>query len=151
MSKSMKYAIIQLGSRQYKISEGETLLVERQGETVNFNVLAYSEGSDVKIGTPFVEDAVVEISNVEDVKGDKVSVMRFKSKSRYRKTKGHRQPLTLIKIEKIGLRGSKAETVAIPTEKVEKVEKVEKTEKTEKIEKTKKVKEVIKAVKSKKE
>ena len=103
MSKSMKYAIIQLGSRQYKISEGETLLVERQGETVNFNVLAYSEGSDVKIGTPFVEDAVVEISNVEDVKGDKVSVMRFKSKSRYRKTKGHRQPLTLIKIEKIGL------------------------------------------------
>lgn len=131
----MKYAIIQFGSRQYKISEGETLLVERQGESVNFNVLAYSDGSSFKFGTPYIENASIEISNVEDLKGDKVSVMRYKSKSRYRKTKGHRQPLTLIKIEKIALKDEKSEKTvesAMPAEKKEKNEKVKKVEKSKK-------------------
>ena len=97
------YAIIETGGKQYKISPGDNLLVEKidskVGETIHFDkilLLAAEEG--VKIGTPFVEGYTVTAKILSQEKGDKVRVSKFKAKVRYRKTTGHRQLLTKISI-----------------------------------------------------
>jgi large subunit ribosomal protein L21 len=107
----MKYAVIQLGGKQIKVSEGDTFEIERQ-DKINIDVLMFSDENGVLIGAPILEDVKVKASIVEDVMGDKVIVARFKSKSRYRKKKGHRQPLSVIKIEEI-TQGTKKETKSV--------------------------------------
>ncbi|SKC64589.1 50S ribosomal protein L21 [Maledivibacter halophilus] len=100
------YAIIETGGKQYRVEEGDTLFVEKidsnAGETVEFDkVLAVSNAGKLSVGTPFVEGAKVSASVVEQGKGKKIIVFKYKSKKDYRRKQGHRQPHTKIKIEKI--------------------------------------------------
>ena len=101
------FAVIQTGGKQYQVSEGQILSVEMllvdEGKTVDFDVLlvADEEGKDVKVGTPTVAGAKVTAKVVEHGRDKKVSVIKYKRKTRYRRNVGHRQPFTKIQIEKI--------------------------------------------------
>lgn len=100
------YAVIATGGKQYRVSEGDILRVEKiageVGETVALDrVLMVAEGDDVTIGTPVVENAVVNASIVEQAKAKKVLVFKYKRRKRFRRKQGHRQPFTAIKIDNI--------------------------------------------------
>jgi large subunit ribosomal protein L21 len=101
----MKFAIIKTGGKQYKVSEGDTLRVEKLEKTdgtVAFDqVMLVVDGDSVSVGQPVVTGAKVAGTVVKEGKADKKLVFRYKSKVRYRKKKGHRQPYTEVKIEKI--------------------------------------------------
>lgn len=100
------YAVIATGGKQYKVSEGDVLRVEKiagdVGDTVSLDrVLMLAEGDDVTIGTPVVDNVMVNASIVEQDKAKKVLVFKYKRRKRYRRKQGHRQPFTAIKIDKI--------------------------------------------------
>jgi large subunit ribosomal protein L21 len=102
----MKYTIIEAGSKQYKIKEGDEILVEKiegkEGDKVKFDkVLILVDGEKRHIGQPYVSSVLVEGKILSQIKGDKIRIATYKAKSRYRKVKGHRQRFTKIKIEKI--------------------------------------------------
>ena len=106
------YAIIETGGKQYKVQNGDQLRVEKleaeAGSTVVFDkVLAAGEGSDIKVGTPYLDGLTVEGTVVESGKGDKVIIFKYKAKKDYRKKQGHRQPYTLVEITSVA--GVKAE------------------------------------------
>ncbi|KKS17051.1 MAG: large subunit ribosomal protein L21 [candidate division WWE3 bacterium GW2011_GWC1_41_7] len=115
----MKYAIVRLGGKQHKVTEGETLRIERQGK-LNFDILMYSDGSEIILGTPLLKDIKVKVSLVSEELGKKVRVARFKSKSRYTKTKGHRQPISIIKIDEISKAGETSKKAMEKSAKEEK-------------------------------
>lgn len=97
------YAIIETGGKQYRVTEGDVICVEKlavnAGETVELDkVLVLGEGEDLQVGTPYVAGAKVFGEVVENGKGKKVVVFKYKSKKDYRKKQGHRQPYTMIKI-----------------------------------------------------
>ena len=100
------YAIIKTGGKQYKVAEGDEVIVEKlevaEGESVTFEeVLTIVDGENVKIGTPKVEGAKVSGKVVKNGKGPKIRIFKFKHKTNYRRRAGHRQPFTKVKIEKI--------------------------------------------------
>ncbi|MCC8159989.1 MAG: 50S ribosomal protein L21 [Oscillospiraceae bacterium] len=100
------YAVIVTGGKQYKVSEGDTLFVEKieaeEGSAVTFDkVLMVGEGEDVKVGAPTVEGATVEANIVKNGKSKKIYVYKMKRKKNERKKKGHRQPFTKVEITKI--------------------------------------------------
>ncbi len=100
------YAVIKTGGKQYRVQEGDTVFVEKLnaevGSTVAFeDVLLVSADGDVKIGKPVVEGAKVSGTVVENGKGKKVIIFKYKSKKDYRKKQGHRQPYTKVKINAI--------------------------------------------------
>ena len=100
------YAIIQTGGKQYRVSEGDVLSIEKltaaEGEEVVFDqVLTVVSDGDIKIGKPVVEGAKVTAKVVEHGKGKKILVFKYKAKSNYRKRQGHRQPYTKVEISKI--------------------------------------------------
>lgn len=100
------YAIIQTGGKQYRVSEGDVLSIEKltaaEGEEVIFDqVLTVVADGDVKIGKPVIEGAKVTAKVVEHGKGKKILVFKYKAKSNYRKRQGHRQPYTKVEISKI--------------------------------------------------
>jgi len=100
------YAIIKTGGKQYKVAEGSEIIVEKldaaEGDSVTFEeVLALGEGSELKIGRPFVEGAKVTASVVKNGKGPKIRILKYRHKTNYRRRQGHRQPFTKVKIEKI--------------------------------------------------
>lgn len=100
------YAIIKTGDKQYRVSEGETLQVEKLNaevgaEVVFEEVLTVVNDADVKIGKPVVEGAKVVAKVVEHGKADKILVFKYKAKSNYRKRQGHRQPFTTVEITAI--------------------------------------------------
>lgn len=100
------YAVIKTGGKQYKVQEGDTLKVERlsgeEGSQIQFNdVLMYSDGEQVTLGTPVIGDAVVNAHVVEQGKSKKVLVFKYKRRKGYRKMKGHRQHYTTVKIDSI--------------------------------------------------
>ena len=100
------YAIIKTGGKQYKVAEGDEVIVEKlevgEGEKVTFEeVLTIVDGDDVKIGQPTVSGAKVTGSVVKNGKGPKIRIFKFKHKTNYRRRAGHRQPFTKVKIEKI--------------------------------------------------
>lgn len=102
------YAIIVTGGKQYKVQEGDVFNIEKlnveAGETVEFNeVLAVSGDEGVTVGNPVVAGAVVKASVVENGKGKKITIFKYKRKKDYRKKQGHRQPYTRVLIEKISL------------------------------------------------
>lgn len=103
----MKYAIVQFGGKQIQIKEGDTFEMERQSGLV-FDVLLYSENEKVSIGEPFLKDIEVKAKVVEEKRGKKIRIGRFKSKSRYRRVKGHRQPLGVVTIVSIGKKAAPA-------------------------------------------
>ncbi|HEY4544455.1 MAG TPA: 50S ribosomal protein L21 [Tissierellaceae bacterium] len=100
------YAVIETGGKQYRVQEGDVIFVEKldveAGETVEFDkVLVVANDNGLNIGKPVVEGAKVEASVVEQGKGKKVIVFKYKAKKNYKKKQGHRQPYTKVKIEKI--------------------------------------------------
>lgn len=103
----MNYAVIKTGGKQYKVKEGDTLEVDKlpieKDGVVDFDqVLLLVDGNEVKIGNPVVPNVRVKAKVLEQKKGQKVRVAKFKAKSRYRRVMGFRSLLTKIKIEKIG-------------------------------------------------
>ena len=101
-------AVIVTGGKQYTVSEGDVLFVEKLGveaeETVKFDqVLAVLDGENSKIGAPVVAGAVVEAKVVKNGKGKKIRVFKYRAKKDSKSLQGHRQPYTKVQIEKIAL------------------------------------------------
>ena len=112
------YAIIETGGKQYRVQEGDVITVEKLnaavGETVCFDhVLVLGEGEGIQVGTPYVGTAV-EGKVVEEGKGKKVIIFKYKAKKDYRKKQGHRQPYTMVEITGLGVKAAapKAEAPA---------------------------------------
>ena len=100
------YAIIATGGKQYRVSEGDVIYIEKidaqVDSTVSFDVLLMGNDGGVKIGTPVVEGVKVEGKVVGQIRGEKIVVYKYKSKKNYRRKQGHRQPYTKVEITKIG-------------------------------------------------
>jgi large subunit ribosomal protein L21 len=97
------YAVIEAGGKQHRVTEGETLKLEKieaaTGDTVEFDrVLMVGGGEDVKIGTPVVEGGKVTAEVVSHGRHKKVKVVKFNRRKHYRKETGHRQWFTEVKI-----------------------------------------------------
>jgi large subunit ribosomal protein L21 len=102
----MSYAIIQTGGKQYRVSEGDVLSVEKLDveagkETTFSNVLLVVNGDKINLGTPLVSGASVKAEVVDQYKDDKVIAFKFKRRKGYHRTVGHRRQLTELKITKI--------------------------------------------------
>jgi len=102
------FAVIQTGGKQYKVAKGDVVKIEKlpgelkEGEKVTFDqVLLTDDGKSTKIGTPLVAGAKVEAVIKEIGRDPKISVIRFRSKSRYHKKRGHRQPYFKVEINKV--------------------------------------------------
>ena len=100
------YAVVRSGSKSYRVEEGNQITVDRRkgdaGETVTFDqVLLVADGVRVRAGAPFVSDAKVTAEIVAHGRGPKIRVFKYKNKTRSRKTRGHRQGETTLKITKI--------------------------------------------------
>ncbi|WP_027702464.1 50S ribosomal protein L21 [Metaclostridioides mangenotii] len=100
------YAIVKTGGKQYKVSEGDVLFVEKleanTGDTVTLDeVLACSKDGELKLGAPVVEGASVQAKVVDQGKAKKVIVYKYKAKKDYRRKQGHRQAYTKLVVEKI--------------------------------------------------
>ena len=101
-------AIIVTGGKQYNVSEGDTLFIEKldvnAGDSVVFDeVLAIVDGENTKFGTPVVEGAKVDATVVKNGKGKKIDVLKYKAKKNEKTHIGHRQPYTKVEITKIAL------------------------------------------------
>ena len=106
------YAIVETGGKQYRVRPGDTIAVERlsgePGETLDLErvLLVRGDGAnETHVGAPGVDGAVVRAEVVEQARGEKIIVFRYKSKVRYRRKTGHRQSLTRLKITDILLGG----------------------------------------------
>ena len=100
------YAIIETGGKQFKVTEGQTIEVERleaeEGGSVQLDkVLLLADGDNITVGKPLVEGARVMATVKKNGKGDKIIVFKYKSKVRYRRKNGHRQQFTSLSIDKI--------------------------------------------------
>ncbi len=99
------YAVVKTGGKQYKVSEGDLLKIEKLegavGDTVELSEVLLVGGETVKIGTPLVPSASVVGKIVEQGKDKKILVFKSKRRKNSRKLNGHRQPRTILKIEKI--------------------------------------------------
>jgi large subunit ribosomal protein L21 len=102
----MAYAIIKTGGKQYKVSVGDKVDVEKlplqEGDSAVFDqVLATGMGADIQVGTPVVAGASVVATVVKQFKAPKVTAFKFRKRKGYHLTKGHRQPLTRVQITEI--------------------------------------------------
>mgnify|MGYP001138404509 CR=1 FL=1 len=103
----MAFAIIETGGKQYKVAEGDALTVEKlkgynAGDTVTFDkVLLVDDGTKTTIGTPYIEGKAIEVELVENGKGKKLYIQKFKSKSRYKRRLGHRQHQSKVSIRSV--------------------------------------------------
>ena len=100
------YAVIEAGGKQHKVELGQVLEVdlmqEKSGTDYSFeNVMLYVDGDEVKIGQPYIENAKVVAEIVEEVKADKVTILRFRRRKHSMRKIGHRQKYTQIKIKEI--------------------------------------------------
>ena len=99
------YAIIATGGKQYKVSEGDIITIEKlaveAGEKDTFDQVLAVSTDDVKVGNPTVAGASVEASVIKEGRAKKVIVYKYKRKTGYHKKNGHRQSFTKVKIEKI--------------------------------------------------
>jgi large subunit ribosomal protein L21 len=103
------YAVIKTGGKQFKVSEGDTLKVEKLateiGKTFSVNtVLTLVDGESVTIGTPLVSGASVNATVLSHGRGNKVKIFKMHRRKHYRKSQGHRQSYTEIKIDKIAVK-----------------------------------------------
>ena len=113
------FAVIKSGGRQYKVSVGETLEVNRlpveDGAQVRFEeVLLISDANGSMVGTPLVDNAMVLATAVQQARGKKVIVFKYKAKKRYRHRRGHRQELTVLSIDDIVANGKSLVTGEAP-------------------------------------
>jgi large subunit ribosomal protein L21 len=100
------YAVIRTGGKQYRVSAGDQLEVEKLdvqagAELVLSEVLMLGEGSEVSVGAPLVTGATVRATVLGQGKGDKVHIFKMRRRKHYRKSQGHRQPYTSIRIDSI--------------------------------------------------
>lgn len=99
------YAIIETGGKQYKVTEGEVLFIEKleqdTGDNIVFDKVLAVLGDEAKIGTPMVSGASVDASVLKNGRGKKIMVFKYKPKKGYRRRQGHRQPYTKVQITKI--------------------------------------------------
>jgi large subunit ribosomal protein L21 len=101
------FAIIKTGGKQYKVKKGDILTLEKlpqdEGAEVVFDqVLLVSDGKSLELGKPYLKNIKVKAKILKQGKADKINVMKFKSKGRYRRKRGHRQLITEVKILSIG-------------------------------------------------
>lgn len=122
------YAIIKTGGKQYRVQQGDEFKVEKLdakvGEKVVFDEVVAVGGDKLIVGTPFVNGYVVNAEVLEQGKGDKVVIYKYKAKKDYRRKNGHRQPFTLVKITGIG--EGKAPKASAPKKETAKKETAEK-------------------------
>jgi len=101
------FAVIQTGGKQYLVKPGDTLRVEKldakDGSSLKFDALLLADeaGKEVAVGKPTVKEASVSATVVKQGRADKVTVIKFKAKTRYKRKAGHRQPFTEIRIDGI--------------------------------------------------
>ncbi len=99
------FAVIETGGKQYKVSEGDVIFVEKldvaDGEVVVFDKVLAVSGESFKAGTPYVEGATVTATAVKTGKGKKIYVIKYKPKKNEKKKTGHRQFYTKVQINKI--------------------------------------------------
>jgi len=116
------YAVILTGGKQYRVKEGDLLSVEKldagQGETIHFDqVLLIEDGENILVGTPVLLDAVVRAEVIEQYKDEKVLVFKKKRRKQFRRTRGHRQQLTKVRVGGIFPDKSLAPAVEAPVPK----------------------------------
>lgn len=121
------YAIIETGGKQYRVTEGDQITIEKlqaaDGEQVKFDkVLVLGEGAEAKVGAPYVDGAAVFGDVIETGKGKKVIIFKYKAKKDYRKKQGHRQPYTLVEITGISADGTAPAKKAAPVKEEAKEE-----------------------------
>lgn len=96
------YAVIKTGGKQYRVTEGQKLRVEKlpgePGDKITFNDVLMLGGDEAKIGQPTVAGARVEAEIVEHARGKKIVIFKFRRRKNYRRKQGHRQPYTELKI-----------------------------------------------------
>ena len=106
----MSFVVIKTGGKQYKISKGDSIKIEKieakkelkEGDKISFNeILLVDDGKKTQVGTPLIKGVKVEATIEKIGKAKKVDVIRFRSKSRYFKKKGHRPPFFKVKINSI--------------------------------------------------
>ncbi len=99
------YAIIETGGKQYKVSEGDVVYIEKlavnEGDAVKFDKVLAVGGENAVIGTPVVDGASVDAKVLAQGKGKKIIVFKYKPKKGSKTKQGHRQPFTKVQIEKI--------------------------------------------------
>ena len=100
------YSVVEIKGKQYKVQPGKYVLVDKlEGEKnqdfTEIKVLMHSTGSEVKIGQPYLEDIKVVAKILDQVKDEKVKIMRYKAKKKIRRVQGHRQRYTKLQIESI--------------------------------------------------
>jgi large subunit ribosomal protein L21 len=101
------YAVIQTGGKQYRVAEGETLRVEKleasAGDKLSFSTLLFADDAGkIQIGKPTVGGITVQAEVVEQGRGKKIVLFKYKRRKSYRRKAGHRQPFTALKITSIG-------------------------------------------------
>jgi len=122
-------AVFKTGGKQYSVKAGQILKVEKlegkKGDDISFkDVLAVSENTQNTIGSPLVKGAVVEAKILDQIRDKKIIVFKKRKRQNYRSTQGHRQYLTVLKIESISMSGKKpasakkASTTDTPVKKV---------------------------------
>jgi len=101
------YAIVESGGRQYRAEVGHTFSVEKLpyevGEQIEMDVLLVSNDDDIRVGQPVVDGALVKATIVDQYKGKKIFVWKYRPRKRYRRRKGHRQEYTRLRIDEIDL------------------------------------------------
>lgn len=100
------YAVIQTGGKQYQVSEGDILFIEKlpvtAEETITFDeVVAVGKDSGLTVGAPFVKGATVSATVLKNGRAKKITIFTYKSKKSEKKKQGHRQPYTQVRIEAI--------------------------------------------------
>ena len=99
------YAIIAAGGRQYKVSQGDVIYIDKVNQeadsAISFDVLMIGGEGDIRVGNPILAGAKVEGKVLAQVKGEKIQVYKYKSKKNYNKLTGHRQPYTKVEITAI--------------------------------------------------
>ena len=108
-------AVFKTGGKQYSVKAGQILKVEKlegeKGDNISFkDVLAISESTQNTIGSPLVEGAVVEAKILDQIRDKKIIVFKKRKRQNYRSTQGHRQYLTVLKIETISMGGKKSQS-----------------------------------------
>ena len=160
--KTMSFAVIQTGGKQYKVSASEILKIERlndkEGKTVEFkNVLFLNDNKITEIGNPNIQGAKVEATILKNTKNKTILVFKKRRRKNSRKKYGHRQPISLIRITKIFSKNGKLISQAEPqkklTKEIVKADRVRKDQVLEakkvRIEEKKKVKKTLKKIEAK--
>jgi large subunit ribosomal protein L21 len=118
------YALVRTGGKQYRVAKDDTILVERitadeGAEVILDDIVMLGDGDKVTIGTPRVEGAAVSATVVSQTRGPKIIIFRRKRRKNHRRTQGHRQDLTLLKINAIAEDGKSLKPKAAPAKKAE--------------------------------